>query len=139
MQEELQNKLIEKYPKIFKQKDSPMNQTCMYWGLECGNGWYDLIDRLCFQLQFNTEHNNYPQVEATQVKEKFGTLRFYYQTNASEEDKYSERNCRYIEGLISFAEFYSEFICENCGSMENVSQTKGWITTLCENCMKKEK
>jgi len=34
MKLELQNKLFEKYPNIFKNKDLPMNQTCMCWGNE---------------------------------------------------------------------------------------------------------
>lgn len=31
---ELQEKLFEKYPKIFRQKDLSMNETCMCWGIE---------------------------------------------------------------------------------------------------------
>ncbi len=140
MKLELENKLLEKYAKIFAQKDLPMNQTCMCWGLECGNGWYDLIDKLCGQLQFNTDNNNYPQVEAVQVKEKYGSLRFYYNAIlTNKDDKYLERKYGFIAGLVSFAEYYSEFICEHCGSTENITQTKGWISTLCEKCMNKEK
>lgn len=137
MKKELEDKLFEKYPKIFKQKDLSMKETCMCCGIECGNGWYDLINTLCFSLQFNVEHNNYPQVEATQVKEKFGTLRFYYITTHTKiEDSYKhERQLGCIEGIIDFAELLSEQICENCGSNQNVKQTKGWITTLCEKCM----
>ena len=136
MKIELQNKLFDKYPQIFRQKDLSMNQTCMCWGIECEDGWYKLLDFLCSQLQFNTDRNNYPQVEARQVKEKFGLLRFYYESISNNiEDKYLERKFGEINGLISFAESYSEFICEKCGSIENVTQTKGWISTLCENCM----
>ena len=50
----------------------------MCWGFSCGDGWYLLIDRLCSSLQWDTDTNKYPQVVATQVKEKYGTLRFYY-------------------------------------------------------------
>ena len=112
-----------------------MKETCMCWGLECGDGWYNLIDTLCYMLQFNTDHNRYPQVEATQVKEKFGGLCFYYQINAGKEPN-REHKCGYIAGLVSFAEFMSNKTCEECGSIDNVKQTKGWITTLCEECMK---
>ena len=83
MKVELQNKLFEKYPKIFRQKDLPMQQTCMCWGITCGDGWYNIIDTLCSEIQhhleYNAERNQGPTlVEATQVKEKFGGLRFYY-------------------------------------------------------------
>ena len=38
MKAELQNKLFEKYPKIFGQKDLPMTQTAMCWGIDCEIG-----------------------------------------------------------------------------------------------------
>ena len=133
MNQELTNKLFEKYPKIFRQKDLSMKETCMCWGIECGDGWYMLIDKLCSNLQWNTDQNNhkyddgkdsYPQIEAVQVKEKFGGLRFYVQGSIDKQD-----------GVIWFAESLSYEICEKCGSTDNVSQTKGWITTFCKKCM----
>lgn len=81
MKTELQNKLYEKYPKIFRQKDDDMKQTCMCWGMECCDGWYDIIDELCANLQFNTDNNVHPQVEFVQVKEKYGRLTIYTQIN----------------------------------------------------------
>jgi len=139
MKSENQEKLFKKYPKIFCQKDLSMQETCMCWGIDCGDGWYKILEMLCFQLQFDTDRNNYPQVEATQVKEKFGGLRFYYIILASDKkDKYRERHCGAIDGMISFTEFLSQETCEICGSMENVIQTKGWIKSLCKNCIKKE-
>lgn len=131
MKKELEEKLFEKYPKIFRQKDLDMTQTAMCWGISCGDGWYWLIDKLCSNLQFNTDNNNrtgnYPQVEAVQVKEKFGGLRFYVDSASPEQ-----------YAVIHFAESLSEEICENCGSLEEVSQTKsGWIQTLCKKCMEK--
>lgn len=137
MKSELEKQLLEKYPKIFRQKDLPLTQTAMCWLFECGDGWYKILDMLCLQLQWDVDKNGYPQIEATQVKEKYGGLRFYYITLASDkEDKWRERHCGAIDGMVSFAEYLSEETCEDCGTMENVSQTKGWITTLCKNCIK---
>lgn len=62
------------------------------------------------------------QVEAVQVKEKFGTLRFYY--NGGNE---------YIDGLVSFAESMSSIICENCGQPGKTNDS-GWRSTLCSQC-----
>ena len=157
MDKKLQDKLYKKYPKIFGQHKLPMTQTAMCWGLECGNGWYKLIDMLCSQLQWDIEHNKYPQMEATQVKEKFGTLRFYnsgvYEENrkitfrekiyyflrdlmikVNKELYNKERQYGVQEGMISFAEFLSGDICERCGSIDGVTQTKGWVVTLCKKC-----
>jgi len=132
MKQELQDKLFENYPKIFGQKDLSPRETAMCWGIECGDGWYTLIDRLCYSLQFNTDHNNrpeqgnegrYPQVEAVQVKEKWGGLRFY--TNGATDVQ---------QGAIDFAELMSYHICEYCGSTDDVQQTKGYVQSLCVNC-----
>jgi len=104
--------LIKKYPKILK------NGVC------CGDGWYWVLDNLCYLLQWDTDNNHHPQLVASQVKEKYGTLRFYtYGCN--------ERQ----QGMINFAERLSSIVCENCGSMNKVKQTKGWVITLCEKCM----
>ena len=106
MNSELEQKIFDKYPKIFGDRTKPKTETCMCWGLEVGDGWYDLIDVLCEALtytystsvkvdeedgkrlgiepyEFKAKDNYYfqvkpPQVVAEQVKEKFGTLRFYY-------------------------------------------------------------
>lgn len=64
------------------------------------------------------------QVVASQVKEKFGTLRFYY-----------EGGDEYISGLVSMAESMSANTCEKCGK-PGTQTNGGWITTLCEEHMK---
>lgn len=51
MTPELQNKLYTKYPKLFAQKDLSITQSCMSWGIECGDGWYNIIDKLCQNIQ----------------------------------------------------------------------------------------
>ena len=128
MNSQLENKLFKKYPKIFRQKDLSMSQTCMCWGIDCADGWYWLLDALCSHLQFDIDNNNEKQLETTQVKEKFGTLRFY--VNHSTEKQQS---------VINFAEMLSSSICEECGTTkQNVKLRKGsWVRTLCSECAKK--
>ena len=67
MKKELQDKLYNKYPKLFYQKDLPMQQTCMCWGIECGNGWYTIIDNACRLLQHHVDSSR---------KQKARTLRW---------------------------------------------------------------
>lgn len=123
MKAELQKKLFDKYPKIFKQKDDDMRTTCMCWGIETGDGWYALIDSLCGHLQGmsdnNPDHASFPQIEAVQVKEKFGTLRFY--TNGASE---------WQDGVIAFAESISAKICDVCGKAGTLNRN-GWIACRC--------
>lgn len=153
MKLELERKLFEKYPKIFRQKNLPMEETCMCWGIECGDGWLWLIDNLCQTIQSYLDFNRRAQVEAVQVKEKYGGLRFYvhdtYEFSKWEWLKYRiKRLLRFsslfpkadnlVDGMVWFAEHLSFEICEQCGSTEEVSQSKGWIKTRCERCRKVE-
>ena len=134
MTQELELKLVEKYPKIFVDYHGDPKQTCLTFGFECGDGWYWLIDNLCSSIQWRIDHPSWkngapieiPQVIAVQVKEKFGGLRFYVDSATSE-----------IHTIISFAESLSMSICEFCGTTKNVGHTSGWITTICEECHKK--
>jgi len=124
MDAKLQNKLYEKYPKIFRGKDSSIQLSFMPWGICTENGWYWLIDELCSALQWDTDYNKQPQIVATQVKEKFGTLRFYTQGE-------SERQW----GMIALAQSMSVRICEVCGATKSVKLCgKMWVKTLCERC-----
>ena len=129
MTPKLQSKLFEKYPKIFKQKDLPVEQTSMCWGIDIGDGWYHIIDTLCRQIQNHLKHNlkkdQNPKlfnVEVTQIKEKFGGLCFYY--SGGDE---------FIEGLVWMAEGISNKTCEECAAYATQNDT-GWVHTLCNNC-----
>lgn len=66
------------------------------------------------------------QVVATQIKEKFGTLRFYYHGGDD-----------YIRGLEAMADSMSAVMCEECGKPGSLRNRKreqkhAWIRTLCE-------
>jgi hypothetical protein len=189
MTQELYDKLCKKYPKIFEGRKKSIKQSLIPFGFECGDGWYNIIDILCSNLQWNTDKNSkdyviknkllrklipflrnifmkipgkynlkrhrqinpmvyirsflvgfldelrrrqefiyiesdrYPQIIATQVKEKFGGLRFYVK-GASEQQ----------HAVISLIESLSYRVCEKCGSMKDIGRTDGWISTLCKEC-----
>mgnify|MGYP003338238573 FL=1 len=133
MRKELDEKLCEKYPLIFKNRHGDMRTTAMCWGFDVGDGWYNIIDVLCGMLysdyhqakeryedtkEWFEDTGHYPwrngeaitpekleelrlkMVEqeqlvpvASQVKEKFGGLRFYVERATTEHYNY-----------ISFAE-----------------------------------
>jgi len=105
MKKELDALLCQRYPLIFSERHLSQMETCMCWGIDCGDGWFDLIDTLCERLQFWTDRNKAPQVVAIQVKEKFGTLRFYSRGAISQEQR----------GMIYMAEAMSARICDQCG------------------------
>ena len=131
MKQEYDTYLCTTFPKMFVNRYKPMTETTMCWGFECGNGWYHIIRVLCSNIQHHIDWRNrknelnpnqsiVPQVTVDQVKEKFGTLRFYY-TGGDD----------YIDGLVSMAESMSGVTCEQCGNPGS-TVGRGWLTTLCE-------
>jgi hypothetical protein len=124
MNQELQDKLIKKYPEQFKN---------IKW-IEIEDGWYDLLDRLCHLIKNELDHKariNEPLKDFgwQQIKEKFGGLRAYVFGG----------NDR-IDGAISMAESMSYSICEYTGEKGKSRKQKkdevtgqiipAWIKTL---------
>lgn len=120
MREELEQKLVEKYPVLFRGKDKPPTESLMCFGCECSDGWFDIIQRVCGLI---TNHMRYrpecPPVEFVQIKEKFGTLRLYY--NGGDE---------YVEGVCSMAEAMSDCVCEVTGARGSLCKAGTWLRTL---------
>lgn len=117
--------LLEDFPELYKQSTLSPMETCMCWGFECGDGWFDLIYNLSKDIV-----NISKDIQAVQVKEKFGGLRFYWTgTNTTD-----EQNTK-IDELVEKAEMESYKICEKCGSKDGVKQTKEWIVTICKKCI----
>jgi hypothetical protein len=128
MDQELQNQLYEKYPDLFSNRTKSPRESCMAWGIECNNGWYELLASVCwriFQHDRNIADPEYTPVKFDQIKEKYGGLRVYYSGGDD-----------YIRGVASMAEEYSYKVCEVCGSAGKPNKG-GWITTLCESCRNK--
>ncbi len=51
MKKELDEKLVNDYPKIFADRFKSCQETCMCWGFECDDGWFNLINSLCNCIQ----------------------------------------------------------------------------------------
>lgn len=127
----LEQYLINKFPKIYKDDISDQEPTKEF-GFECRDGWFRLILWLSNYIQSYIDQQNkyavkYPdkylpvkQVKALQVKEKFATLRFYYEGG-------NER----LDAIIAFAEYISGYVCEKTGKTNDVVVTQqGWHQTL---------
>jgi hypothetical protein len=66
-------------------------------------------------------YDEIPQVVVTQVKEKFGSLRFYYDGGDD-----------VIDGMVRIAESLSGVTCEDCGDVGETRQG-GWIRVQCDH------
>ena len=125
MKQEYDTYLCTTFPKMFVNRYKPMTETAMCWGFECGDGWFNIINQLCANIQHHIDWKNrkeevVPQVTVDQVKEKFGSLRFYF-TGGDD----------YIRGMATMAESMSGVTCEQCGNPGS-TVGRGWLTTLCE-------
>jgi hypothetical protein len=109
--------ILEKYPKIFKDKDLTIKESCMPWGLCVPDDWLPIIDELCDTMQncgwtsWSSSHEGAiksGQVVAEQVKSKFNDLRFYYRLEFDRDyrvpDNIVRENYKYVDGMIAYAE-----------------------------------
>lgn len=138
MTPELENKLFSDFPNLFENRHKGPMGSCLSFGIECGDGWYDLIRSVCWEIKQHEENvarqtkwkqeedpnyqSDYFQVRFDQIKEKFGGLRIYFNGG---DDR--------VSGMIGLAEDMSYKLCENCGNKGKPNEG-GWITTLCDNC-----
>lgn len=126
MTPESDKRLRENYPLVFQGpllNDEP---------IRCGDGWYFILDMLCRNLTHLIEKK--PEAErhryrAAQVKEKFGTLRFYL--HHMDPDPMGPIN-REIAG----AEWASGIICDVCGKPGTLRSDGGeytvWVRVRCD-------
>ena len=70
MNEQLDKQLVEKYPKIFRDRYGDMRQTLMCWGFEHGDGWYNIIDALCSNIQHHVDHKRKQRAKALWMNRK---------------------------------------------------------------------
>jgi hypothetical protein len=128
MQDALQNKLYKKYTQLFENRHKPITQSCMALGIECGDGWYDILSALCWEIAQHERNiaaapvEDYQPVKFDQIKEKFGGLRVYY-----------DGGDEFVRGLVCMADAMSYKICEACGEKGKPNEN-GWISTLCDKC-----
>ncbi len=115
--------LCQRYPKIFADRHADLRVSPMGFGLAVRDGWFDLIDRLCAQLQSISDQPGAPQAVATQVKEKFGALRFSVRVESSTSEH---------RAAIAAAERASETICEECGAAGRLVVASDCWMTRCD-------
>lgn len=126
MKKEYQQIIINQCPNLFaKLNEQPGGYVLpIYFGIECGDGWFDLIKDLCIKIE--SIINKLPEerqkfTHASQIKEKFGLLRFYMSNYIKE-----------IDEEIDKAEELSGKICETCGKPGKLYVRGGhWVYTSC--------
>ena len=126
MNEDNTKKLKESFPFLYSNSNprEPFNYGGA--GFQCGDGWYNIIYTLSEKLEnILLKMNLRERSEHTvaQVKEKFGTLRFYM-TSATEE----------MHNAIRETEKQSTTTCEECGEVGRLRGGR-WLSTECDKCL----
>lgn len=161
MKEEFELKLHHEFP--FMKRDmtiedrSTIHNIYQAWGCECSAGWYPLIRELCKAITYRYAQEGVPvNIVVEQVKEKFATLRFYYNFddapcglqaidflggsslrfephNENEDD--TKKKLRHdISQIVRSYEDNSKSICEICGKTGIIRMDMPWKRTLCDEC-----
>jgi hypothetical protein len=118
-QEAFEKELVETFPTLYTDMGGDPRETCMAFGISVGNGWFDVIWELSEKIA-EADKN----AKALQVKEKFGSLRFYISGNEKAHD------------LTIEAENKTFVICEECGQPGKLRNT-GWRKVRCDECQVK--
>ena len=122
MHKELEQRLVERWPRWFNTRGD-IRHTLMPRGFTNDDGWFDILWRLCEDLEplvAAFEEASGSQFEVLQVKEKFGGLRVYV-NDANEA----------IDQRIETAIQESFHTCEVCGQPGTLREDS-WIKTLCD-------
>lgn len=123
MNENLEKKLMKKFP-WFEAKNiwSGEKLNSPYY-CECDDGWYNLIYNCCKDIEqlYKSKNADINTLRILQIKEKYGTLRIYLDN--------------YIDGtddIVTKYENLSSEICEVCGDKGSLKLKNSWMKTLCE-------
>lgn len=123
--------LIERYPFLMPMNrwtgEVPNDFNYSYTELDAmNNGWRQAFGkRMCEEIRNALiEDNCLDEYRISQIKEKYGTLR-WYDFGATQK----------VYDIISKYEYISGFICPSCGRpYAKELNVGGWIYTLCEDC-----
>jgi len=132
MNKNLEQKLADEFefmrPKPENSQNGYISDLYSAFGCECGDGWFDLLRNLCIEIVQLHERNNLPvEVGLIQIKEKYGSLRFYA---GIEHQQLSDE----FYAIIGKYGDISEKTCEHCGVEGKMRILHCWLRVRCNNC-----
>lgn len=151
MNSELEDRLVQEFPEIFRDWRGDPQHTCMAWGIECPAAWEPAIRAACVTIahEVRSVNERHPtlgfRVIADQIKEKFGTLRFYWHSecalwqhgdmprDAAHEAAVDAAHGR-IAGAIACAEQITALVCADCGAPNSANPRRPMWGNWCERC-----
>lgn len=89
-------------------------------------GWNQLVMQLHNLLFYLS-----PDYQISQIKTKFGGLRYYADFHCDQNDPDYQTRSDIFYSLIRYYEHLSTSVCEVCGSWGEIHNEKGWYYTAC--------
>lgn len=115
--------MVNKYPRVFADFSDEVFS-------EIPEGWTVLVDQMCKQLDGilkSMDPNHATVFTVMQIKEKFGSLRFYYHIETTNDSLYQR-----IKSIIHEHEVKSQFICQYTGNPGELCMKDKWLMVLSE-------
>ena len=119
-------------PVFFRQQDLDMTQTCMCWGIECGDGWFEPIKRFveCVALLNKMCQPFGVAIVADQIKSKWADFTCYWNiVPLDEDDNSNNENDRQIDNIYHLMdagkELFGFVIDGDIG--DNLDEDDTWI------------
>lgn len=160
MKQEFELKIAEEFPFMRRGKnvdeqrkeDGCINDLYGAFGCDFADGWYEVIRGLCRDITEAYGKAGLPVdiVVVDQVKEKFGTLRFYYHPEGHNPgihafDSLSDGQSirvrpdasnlhKEVAEIVDKWEKESGNVCEKCGTAGKLRKDLSWVLTLCDSC-----
>jgi hypothetical protein len=98
-------------------------KTQGWYGCIAPDGWQQIVEETDAMLAYLD-----PEYEIHQVKEKFGTLRFYFGTTFPLDTV----EHKIMDSIVMAAELKSSRTCEVCGKYGETDWNKPYVRTLCD-------
>jgi len=127
MKKELEEKFIEVAPVFLQDMYGDMMKTCMAWGFECGDGWFDPLLKAMIAIE-EVNKRSKGKFIADQIKSKYAELRIYWHSSEGVTKDEEEE----IDRIIEQAEKDCWAVCELCGQPA-FKTTRGWLTRVCKD------
>lgn len=105
MNQILAENLYVAFPYIYRGRHKSKFESAMCWGIECGDGWYQILYDLSQQLEDHRAKHPALDFEVFQVKSKMGRLRFHLNWPVAV----------VVSDIVSSACSRADTICELCG------------------------
>lgn len=141
--EEPMDRLIAAHPLLFRGEEPAVFSFLP-------RGWYALVHKRCSDFETELGPQGCTAYKVRQVKEKLGTLRFYFRLNGDSDlyvDLMSGASVEQIvkpaavdgadpiRALIHQAMAESERTCQRCGCPGSLRNLSGWLVTFCQQHM----